>query len=117
MPLTDLERLLHLMVPLDPIEKNYAEWKSLKEKLEEELKHPVVWKHVGPKLASAVIKMDIRMEDLPFIDGKLDVVTFLKTWKRGIQICPTCNCIGNFHMPHIRKQYTKVETCSECGHL
>ena len=24
-------------------------------------------------------------------------------------------CRGNFHMPDIRKQYTKVETCDECG--
>jgi len=26
-------------------------------------------------------------------------------------------CKGNFHDPHIRKQYTSVERCSECGEL
>lgn len=28
----------------------------------------------------------------------------------------SCGCNGNFHLPYIRKQYTKVENCTECGH-
>lgn len=41
------------------------------------------WDYVGDKLYSAIIRMDIPMEDLPFVDGRFDVVTFLKTWQMG----------------------------------
>ncbi len=42
-----------------------------------------MWKHVGDKLYSAIIRMNIPIESLPWIDGRLDVVEFLKTWQRG----------------------------------
>ena len=42
-----------------------------------------MWDKVGDKLLSAIIRLDIPMDDLPFVDGRFDVVTFLKTWQRG----------------------------------
>ena len=42
-----------------------------------------MWKHVGDKMLSAILRMNIPMEDLPWVDGRLDVVTFLNTWKKG----------------------------------
>ncbi len=42
-----------------------------------------MWYKVGDKLFSAIIRLDIPMKDLPFVDGRFDVVTFLKTWKKG----------------------------------
>ena len=51
----------------------------------------------------------------PLKDSIKDIENLAKE-NRGMK-CPECDCKGNFHMHHIRKQYTKVETCSECGHL
>ena len=42
-----------------------------------------MWDMVGDKLASAIIRLDIPMKDLPFVDGRFDVYEFLKTWKKG----------------------------------
>ena len=80
----DLERLLQLMVKLDPVEKNYDEWKFLISKLDKRLEKPVVFKDVGPRLHGAIIKMNIPMEDIPFVDGRVDVYKFLETWKKGM---------------------------------
>lgn len=45
----------------------------------------VIWKNVGEKLCYAIVKMNIPIKDLPFVDGRLDVFTFLKTWQRGLK--------------------------------
>lgn len=42
-----------------------------------------MWDKVGEKLHYAIVKLDIPMDDLPFIDGRFDVYTFLKTWQKG----------------------------------
>ena len=43
----------------------------------------LAWKYVGDRMFSAILRLNIPMEDLPFVDGRFDVVTFLKTWKKG----------------------------------
>lgn len=45
-----------------------------------------MWDKVGEKLHYAIVNMDIPMEDLPWVDGRFDVVTFLKTWKKGKEL-------------------------------
>ena len=42
-----------------------------------------MWKDVGPKLAWTIIKMDIPMEDLPFVDGRLDTVRLLTLYLKA----------------------------------
>ncbi len=44
-----------------------------------------MWKLVGDKLVMAIIKMNIPMEDLPWIDGRLNVYEFLETWQKGLK--------------------------------
>ena len=48
----------------------------------------MMWSLVGDKLYSAIIRINIPMEDLPWVDGRFDVVTFLKTWQKGKE----CTC-------------------------
>ena len=43
----------------------------------------LAWKYVGDRMFSAIISLDIPMEDLPFVDGRVDVVRFLKLYLKG----------------------------------
>ena len=45
-----------------------------------------LWKHIGNKLHNTIIKMNIPIEDLPWVDGRLDTVTLMKTWQKGKNI-------------------------------
>jgi len=45
-----------------------------------------LWRYVGLRLHHAIVKMDIPIEDLPWIDGRLNVFEFLKTWEIGHKV-------------------------------
>jgi hypothetical protein len=45
-----------------------------------------VWNNVGDKMMSAILRLDIEMDDLPWVDGRLDVVTLLKLYMKGKSI-------------------------------
>jgi len=45
-----------------------------------------LWKHIGNKLHNTIVKMNIPIEDLPWVDGRLDTVKLMKTWKKGKNI-------------------------------
>jgi len=45
-----------------------------------------MWKNIGDKLHHTIIALNIPIEDLPWVDGRLDTVTLMNTWKRGRDI-------------------------------
>ena len=42
----------------------------------------LAWKMVGDRMLSAILRLDIPIEDLPWADGRLDVVKLLKGYKQ-----------------------------------
>ena len=42
----------------------------------------LAWKYVGDRMFSAILRLNIPMEDLPFVDGRLDVVKLLKGYRK-----------------------------------
>jgi len=58
-----------------------------------------MWKNIGDKLHHTIIALNIPIEDLPWVDGRLDTVTLMKTWQKGKNIeqlvdntpCIDCN--------------------------
>ena len=44
-----------------------------------------MFKLVGDRLATAIIKMDIPIDDLPWVSGRLDVYKFLELYLKGLR--------------------------------
>lgn len=44
-----------------------------------------MWDKVGDKMMSAIIRMNISMDELPWVDGRLNVVELLRLYKKGKQ--------------------------------
>ena len=45
-----------------------------------------LWKNIGDKLHHTIIALNIPIEDLPWVDGRLDTVELMRTWRRGNEI-------------------------------
>ena len=43
----------------------------------------VMFDKVGSRLYSAIIRMNIPIDDLPWVDGRLDVVKLIKGYLKG----------------------------------
>lgn len=42
-----------------------------------------MWDKVGDRMAIIIIRLGISMGDLPWVDGRLDVVELLRLYKKG----------------------------------